>query len=386
MLRSIVRRTAATPAPQRTAAHQRSRTIFGSAAVSGAVALITSVLKPIGFGYAVVSLTALAAQRKLQYFPSAEAVDHPRLMHPMFAEIEEHEVRSVDGTKCLLWHWPAPARDAPPIDPWYLGDQATSVGRVMASLRREHSLSNVDVLQFHGNAGSRVHRLAFMHLMREGLGCSVTVLDYRGYGGSEGSPTERGLIMDGRAAYDWLRARQQQRPPRSPTSTPSSAALPRNRRHVVLWGESIGSGVAVALLEEEVTKLARRAPPDTSLVLEAGFTSCVDLGAHAYPWLPVRLGMLDRFDSAARAKRMAALLGEDGERSFASLSLHGELDEIAPLQYGEGLHAALPGGKHKRLVVLPRTGHNDVQFVDPPRYLREVASFLSEEVVPRSIA
>ena len=158
--------------------------------------------------------------------------------------------------------------------------------------------------------------------------------------------------------------------------------LRSGRRHVVLWGESIGSGVATALLAEEVDK--RKRAPDASLVLEAAFTSCVDLGAHAYPWLPVRLGMLDRFDSAARARTMVATLGGDDEKSFASLSLHGEHDEIAPLIFGQGLHDALPGGRRKRLVVLPGTGHNDVQFVSPSRYLREVAAFLSEEVMPLS--
>lgn len=106
---------------------------------------------------------------------------------------------------------------------------------------------------------------------------AVTVLDYRGFGGSGGSPTEMGLIYDGAAAFRWLRERQQRRP-----------ALGAPPRRPVLWGESIGTGVAVALLagDDDKAKAGGGAvASDTSagplLVLEAGFSSCVDLGVAA---------------------------------------------------------------------------------------------------------
>ena len=372
----------------------RARSFCGSAAVSSAAAFLTSLLKPVGMCYALTVAIALAAQRKLQYFPTAEKPGPASLAHPMFSSIEEHEVRASDGTRCYLWHWPAPALNDIPMRPFYLMEpQAGAAASMMAELRREHpQFQGIDVVQFHGNAGSRAHRLAFMHLLRDGLGCSVTVLDYRGFGGSEGSPTERGLIADGRAAYDWVRARQAA-DQRLSSSIPMADGVANGvtnivadgRRHVVLWGESIGSGVAVALLDEEIAKqpAPARAPSDTSLVLEAGFSSCVDLGVHAYPWLPVRLGMLDRFYSEGRARRMAAALGNDDAASFASLALHGDRDEIAPLEFGRRLHDALPGGKRKRIVVLPQTGHNDIAFVDTARYLREIADFFAAEVVAR---
>ena len=339
----------------------RARAFASSAGV--VASFVGSLLKPVGIGYALTLAIAVAAQRKLQYFPAPEAPQHPSLMHGAFADIEEHEVWAADGTRLLLWHWPAPAAGTPAVAPWFLGDVASDVvHRTMTELRASPSLRSMDVLLFHGNAGHRGHRLPWALLLREGLGCSVTVIDYRGYGGSSGSPTERGLIEDGRAAYEWLRMRQQRH--RSPPSV-----LPRQ---LVLWGESIGSGVALGLLDAECAH--GTVPQDTRLVLEAGFTSCVDLGAHAYPWLPVRLGMLDRFDSVARARRIAE---RTGGTFVPSLSLHGELDEIAPLKFGEGLHSALPGTR-KRLVVLPATGHNDVPFANPVRYLKEVAAFLSD--------
>jgi fermentation-respiration switch protein FrsA (DUF1100 family) len=349
--------------------------------------LLASVAKPLGVGYALTVAIALAAQRKLQYFPTAEMPPHPRLYDPSTYEaIEEHEVVAADGTRLQLWHWPAPADGEQPRAWRYLGEAtAGSLLPLMRELRAAHpNLRSLDVLQFHGNAGSRQHRLPFMHLLREGLGCSVTVVDYRGYGGSEGTPTERGLIQDGAAAYAWLR--QRQRPARS-----SGVGSASQRRRPVLWGESIGSGVAVALLADRGDGNAGAnaganeggqgggdtpvASDGSILVLEAGFTSCVDLGSAAYPWLPVRLGMLDRFESKSRAEQMAA----DGGKGVPVLSLHGTLDDIAPIHLGRQLFDALPSPR-KRFVELEATGHNDVPFKDPARYLREVATFLGEEV------
>ena len=110
------------------------------------------------------------------------------------------------------------------------------------------------------------------------------------------------------------------------------------------------------------------------LVLEAGFTSCVDVGARAYPWLPIRIGMLDRYESARRAQRLA----REGGRGVPTLSLHGELDEIAPIELGRQLYDAIPSPR-KRFVELEGTGHNDVLYRDPAKYLREVSRFLADE-------
>ena len=212
-------------------------------------------------------------------------------------------------------------------------------------------------------AGSRESRLPWMQLLRDGLGCSVTILDYRGYGGSDGTPTERGLIADGEAAYRWLRARQQQ-------EEQKHAQQAQRRRRPVLWGESIGSGVAIALVTDGVAS----AEDGGVLVLEAGFTSCVDLGAAAYPFLPVRLGMIDRFESERRANKLAAR----GGKGLPLLSLHGELDEIAPIAFGRRIFDALPSPR-KQFVRLAGTGHNDVPYHNPALYLRKVAQFLDAD-------
>ena len=182
--------------------------------------------------------------------------------HPVCAQ--EHEVFAADGTRCLLWHWPAPEPGSRPAAPmWLQGAAQEALRSEMISLRKEYAdlRGKTDVLLLHGNAGNRQTRLLWMFLLREGLGLSVTVLDYRGYGGSDGSPTETGLISDGVAAARWLSTRH------------AVGSAP------VVWGESIGCGVAVAIAAHE---------PAAALVLEAGFTSAADLGKHAYPFLPVK--------------------------------------------------------------------------------------------------
>lgn len=269
--RDMIRRLLLLTTSTRVAPRVRAFASATGGAAASAAAVLSSVLKPLGVGYALTCAIAIAAQRKLQYFPSAEHLQHPSLRHPAYAGIEEHEVVAADGTKCMLWHWPAPEQSEDPIEWPYLGrTSSAALTTVMRRLRGKHDFGAFDVIQFHGNAGNREHRLPWMHLLREGLGCSVTVLDYRGYGGSDGSPTERGLIADGRAAHAWLRARQQKGKPR----------LGGSQRRAVLWGESIGSGVAVALVADGSATADGVQP---LLVIEAGFSSCVDVAAAAYP-------------------------------------------------------------------------------------------------------
>ena len=130
---------------------------------------------------------------------------------------------------------------------------------------------------------------------------------YRGYGGSTGTPTEAGLINDARAAYAFAAER-----------------YPASR--IVLWGESLGTGVAVALAAEK---------PIGRLILDAPYTSALDIARANYPFLPVRLLMKDQFRSDERIAQVKAPV----------LILHGEADHIIPIAYGERLFAMIPGEK-----------------------------------------
>jgi uncharacterized protein len=234
----------------------------------------------------VVALVYVA-QRSLMYFP--ERLHTPPAAAGL-AEAQEVALapRSKDGETVIVWH--VPPRGEKPV-----------------------------VLYFHGNGGALRYRVdRFRALIADGNG--LVALSYRGYGGSTGSPTEAGLIADSEAAYAFAAAR-----------------YPAER--IVLWGESLGSGVAVALGAEH--RVGR-------IVLEAAFTSAADVGARTYWFLPVRLLMKDQFRSDLRIAKVNA----------PTLFLHGTQDQVVPIALGERLYAL--ANKPKRFERFPSGGHEDL--------------------------
>jgi fermentation-respiration switch protein FrsA (DUF1100 family) len=232
--------------------------------------------------YAGVLALMYVFQRSLMYFPD------PARTLPAAAglsQAEEVTLTSADGERLVAWH--VPPQGAKPV-----------------------------VIYFHGNAGAlnlRANR--FRWIVDDGFG--LLALSYRGYGGSTGKPTEAGMLLDALAAYDFAAAR-----------------YPPGR--IVPWGESLGTGVAVALAAER---------PIGGLILDAPFTSAADLGASAYPFLPVRWFIRDSFHSDERIVRVRAPL----------LVLHGEQDRIVPIRFAENLFAL--ANEPKRMVRLPSGGH-----------------------------
>ena len=255
----------------------------------------------IGAGIAFGGFVALmyVAQRSLMYFPDTMRIAPA---DAGFAAAQEVVLDTADGEKIVAWHVP-PRGDRPLV------------------------------IYFHGNGGALVHRAArFRTLTEDGTG--LLAVSYRGYGGSTGRPTEDGLIADAVAAYDFAAARH-----------------PTDR--IVLLGESLGSGVAVALA---ATHTVGR------VVLQAPFNSAADIGALAYPYLPVRLLMKDQFRSDLRIAKVTAPL----------LVIHGETDRVVPYRYGERLFAL--ANEPKRMVRIARGNHNDL---DSHGVLAEVRAFLN---------
>jgi fermentation-respiration switch protein FrsA (DUF1100 family) len=156
------------------------------------------------------------------------------------------------------------------------------------------------VIFFHGNGEVIAWRVARFRKLYDG-GFGVIAVSYRGYGGSTGSPTEAGLIVDGEAAAAF-----------------AATLYPPER--IALWGYSLGSGVAVALASKH---------PVGKLILEAPFTSAADIGAAAFPFLPVRWLLKDSFHSDDRIGAVRAPL----------LIMHGEKDTVVPIRFGERLFA-----------------------------------------------
>src|SRR5436305_570383 len=264
------------------------------------MAFVKWIFIAAGAGYLGLGALMYFAQRSLMYFPE-RARTAPAAAG--FPQAEEITLDTADGERVIAWHV-APRGDRP------------------------------IVLYFHGNGGSLAYRVdRFQRLVADGVG--LLALSYRGYGGSTGTPTEAGLIEDARAAY-------------------ADAAERYPTERIALWGESLGSGIAIALAAER---------PVGKLILDAPFTSAVDIAAALYRFLPVRLLMRDTFRSDQRIARVKAPV----------LILHGEADRVVPIAYGERLYAMIPG--EKRMVRFPGGQH-----VDLDRHGAMVAAlkFLSE--------
>ena len=164
------------------------------------------------------------------------------------------------------------------------------------------------VLFFHGNAGNisdRVNKALILH----NLGANVFLFDYRGYGTSHGRPSEKGLYSDGEGALKIMAEKFE---------TPSTA--------LVLYGESLGSGVAVEMAARH---------PVRGLILESPFTSVADMARHLFPSLPLYRFVSERYDNLAKIGRVKCPL----------LILHSWQDEIVPHALGKRLYEAAPGPK-----------------------------------------
>ena len=174
-------------------------------------------------------------------------------------------------------------------------------------------------LFLHGQGGRLAVQTGRWRRLRD-AGLGVLAISYRGYPGSTGSPTEAGLALDARAAYDWLRQRFR-------------------ARDIIVHGHSLGSGVAVRLASEVEVG---------ALVLEAPFTAAVDVASERFPWLPVSWLMLDQFRSRDLIGKVKAPV----------LIVHGERDGIIPIAHGEKLYKL--ANEPKMFVRMPDSEHNSL--------------------------
>jgi uncharacterized protein len=261
-------------------------------------------LKHIAFAalaaYAGVLAILFFAQRQLMYPADPQRV---RPAEIGFAKAQEIELRASDGALLVAWY------------------VAPEPGKAV-------------VLYFHGNASNIANRTErFRLLTRDGTG--LLALSYRGYGGSGGSPSESGLIDDARTAHAHL------------------LKLGVAPERIVLYGESLGSGVAVALASEH--KVA-------ALVLEAPFSSASDVAASVYWMFPVRWLIRDPFDSTSRIGKIKAPV----------LILHGDADRVIPMRFGQRLYAA--ANEPRRFVAVPGGGH---QVIEQSQVLRQVQAWIA---------
>jgi len=192
------------------------------------------------------------------------------------------------------------------------------------------------VLFLHGNAGNISSRAYTLNVLNQRHRLTVLAFDYRGYGRSEGAPSERGILDDARAARAWLARR-------------TGVA----ERDIVLMGRSLGGGVAVDLAAEDGAR---------GLVLASTFTSLPDVGAHHFRWIPTHVLMSLRLDSLSRIEQYRGPL----------LQSHGNADRVIPYELGVRLFEAAPGPK--RFVTIANGAHNDPQ---PESYHVALDEFLA---------
>jgi len=250
--------------------------------------------------YAVVCAVMYTAQRTL-VFP--KLADHVTAAAAGFPEAQEVELHTSDGERLVAWYVaPKPGR---PVFIYFHGNGDTLNWRV----GRDRSLV--------------------------GDGSGLLAVSYRGYEGSTGSPSEDGLHLDAEAAYAFAIDHQ----------------IPPDR--IVLWGHSLGTGVAVRLAAERTIK---------ALVLEAPYTSVADVAAANYPLLPVRWLLKDQFHSDWHIGNVTAPV----------LVFHGDRDDTIPISFGQRLFSLIKAPKC--FIRFPLGGHVDL---DDGKILASIRDFLA---------
>lgn len=245
----------------------------------------TTVIATLFATAAVVLFGARWIERALMYHPSRERISPAEAGLP---GVDEIEFRAADGTRLLAW-WSRAKPGQPTL------------------------------LYFHGNGGSLYNRSERIRkYMEQGRG--IFMMTYRGYGGSEGTPSEAANVSDAITAYETLVAE----------GVPPS--------DIVLYGESLGSGIAVQVAA---------AKPVSGLILDAPYTSIVDVARLHYPLLPSSLLMRDRYETMRFI----------GQVEVPLLIVHGEADTVIPVAMGRAVYAAARG--LKELVTVPGAGHSD---------------------------
>lgn len=238
--------------------------------------------------YAVVLLLVYVCQRSLQYHPDKNHPGDPR--ESAAPSMREVELKTEDGLTLIAWFAPPEKRD----------------GKI--------------VVMYHGNAGHMGYRaVKAQHFIEKGIG--VLLVEYRGFGSNPGTPSEQGFYKDGRAALRFLDQKEY------------------TMGQLVLYGESIGSGVA--------TQMAYEIQP-RYLILEAPFSSAVDVAKRKYFFLPVDILMKDRYDNIDKIADIKTNL----------LIVHGDEDGVIPIELAQRLYEK--ANHPKEFITINGGHHNDL--------------------------
>ena len=277
---------------------------------------LRDMVKRVVLGYCAIVLILTFIQRWLIYHPTtanALPVSDQVLNR---ATAHDFTFQSTDKLTLHGWHF------------LRAGEYADNLEECQQKLSESPSV----VVLFPGNAGNRSYRTLHGQMITS-LDADFVIADYRGYGENEGSPSEENLISDAHALWAYL---------------VYECGIPSDR--IVLYGESLGGGVAVRLAAD----LCVAGTPPQALIVQSSFSSLGDVGQGKFPWLPVKLVLWDRFSSEAHMEHV----------NCPYLHLHGDQDEIVSFKIGKKLFASAPessiSGIDKQFVTLEGVGHNDV--------------------------
>jgi len=258
--------------------------------------------------YLAFTVAVWILQPKLLYFPERSYDATPEAIGLPYDSVS---FKTADGVKIHAWYIPA-------------------------------EKSRGAVLFCHGNAGNISHRLFFIDLLNR-MGLSVLIFDYRGYGWSEGKPSEEGTYRDAEAAWNYLVTERKFNP-----------------GEIVILGRSIGGSIAA--------RTARERKP-AALIIESAFTSVPDIGAEVYFYLPVR--WLSRYDY----NTLEFLKGV----SCPVLIIHSPQDEIIPIHHGKRLYEAANPPKEFLEI---KGSHNEGAVISGGLYTGGIDSFIAKYVKP----
>lgn len=214
-------------------------------------------------------------------------------------------------------------------------------GALIHGLWAEGKPGKACILIFHGNAGNITHRETLLQGFSS-MGYSVLLIDYHGYGKSEGAPSEQNLYMDGRASVEWLEKKKNIAP-----------------EQTVIFAKSLGSGVGV-----EIALLH----PVKGLILESPFSSTSSVARSHFPYslFPTGLLIRDRYDNMKKI----------GNISCPLLIIHGDEDTI--ISQNESSRLFKKAEEPKTLYIVEGAGHNNVQFVKPVEYWKKLNKWIGK--------
>jgi hypothetical protein len=264
--------------------------------------MLISIAVVLFIAYWGVGVILYLMQPQFLYSPMREVTYTP---DELGLDFEDVVFQSADGVKLTGWYVPA-------------------------------NNSNITVLFCHGNGGNMMHCLDSTNIFYN-LGLNCFIFDYRGYGESEGKPSEEGTYLDARAAYDWL--------------VNVKKLSPNN---IIIFGRSIGGSIATQLASKVAAK---------SLIVESAFTSYADIGKKFYPYMPVRWFARFKYNTIDYIKNVHCPV----------MIIHSRNDEMVPFEFGLELYES---SNEPNEFVEIYGSHNDGFLVSSEQYKKSWLNWL----------